>query len=213
MMNPDDTPFWIRLANLGLLALADGDGGDGGSDDDAGDDDDADGDEDGTDDGQDQGSDDGEDQLGDAGKQAIDRMKTRLKRERERRKAAEQKLAQRDDDDAAAKAESEATKKANRKIIRAELKQAAADRLTDPSDALDLIDIDEIGVEVDDDGEVDDPELLTAALDDLLERKPHLAKKGSGKPKPDPSQGGRGGGRGKKQSGAESLADWIDNNL
>lgn len=55
----------------------------------------------------------------------------------------------------------------------------ATGRLADPSD----LEFDE--------AHLDDPEALTAAIDDLLARKPHLATR---KPSGDIGQGGRGGG-------------------
>ena len=69
-------------------------------------------------------------------------------------------------------AREEATKAANGRLVRAELKAAAKGRLADVSDALLNISIDDF--EVSDDGEVD-AAALDAAIDDLLTRKPHLA--------------------------------------
>jgi|GEM_PF-1220294 len=64
-----------------------------------------------------------------------------------------------------------AAKAATARILKAELKAAAAGKLADPSDvAL----IDQSKFTVDDDGDVD-PEEIAAAIDDLVKRKPHLA--------------------------------------
>lgn len=138
---------------------------------------------------------DGEDELGDAGKQALDRMKAKLKAERERRIAAEQKAAATADQDDAARvrreAEAAATAKANARIVKAEIRAAAAGKLADPADALAFLNTNDF--EVDDDGDVDADE-IAAAIDDLLRRKPHLAAQGGARPKPDRSQGATGKG-------------------
>lgn len=132
----------------------------------------------------------GEDALGDAGKQALDRMKAKLKAERERRIAAEEKAAKALGEDDAARIEREALAKANTRIVRAEIKAAAAGKLADPADALTFLSADDF--EVDDDGDVDAGE-IAAAIDDLLRRKPYLAAQGgSARPKPDRSQGATG---------------------
>ena len=132
--------------------------------------------------------------LGDAGKQALDRMKARLKAERSKRLAAEataRDLAQ--TDDAArvrAEAEPAAITKANTRILRAEVRAAAAGRFADPEDALAFLDLSQF--EVDEDGAVEGDD-IRAALDDLLARKPHLAAQGGARtPLPDRSQGATG---------------------
>lgn len=79
-----------------------------------------------------------------------------------------------------AEAEQEANAKANRRIVRADLKAAAAGKLADPSDAIAFIDLDEI--EVGENGETDEDE-LAEAIDELLQRKPHLAAGKTGEPK------------------------------
>lgn len=136
------------------------------------------------------GHEDGEDSLGDAGKQALDRMKAKLKAERERRIAAEEKAAKALGEDDAARIEREALAKANARIVRAEIKAAAAGKLADPADALTFLSADDF--EVDDDGDVDAGE-IAAAIDDLVRRKPYLAAQGgSARPRPDRSQGATG---------------------
>ncbi|WP_418346177.1 hypothetical protein [Rhodococcus pyridinivorans] len=174
--------------------------GDGNGDDD-GDGEGDDGADDGTGDGDDGAGDgnDGADQLGDAGKRALARMKDKLKAERNKRIAAQNRLSELesggDDDDAKAKqAESAALAKANARIVRAEVRAAAAGKLADPADALGFLDLSQF--EVGDDGDVDQDEIADA-IDDLLERKPYLAaqrgdKNGEKKkgPKPDRRQGG-----------------------
>jgi len=133
----------------------------------------------------------GEDELGDAGKKALDRMKERLKSERARRVAAEQKLnesAPADDPERVLRdAEAAAMAKANTRILSAEVRAAAAGKLSDPSDALTFIDLSQF--DVDDDGSVDETEIADA-IADLLRKKPYLAAQGGpSTPKPDPSQG------------------------
>lgn len=140
--------------------------------------------------------DEGADELGDKGKQALDRMKTKLKTERERRVAAEAKAAQSGDADDAEvvrrEAETAAMAKANARIVRAEVKAAAAGRLNDPADALNFLDLSQF--EVDDDGDVDADEIADA-IAELVRTKPYLAAQGgTSKPKPDRSQGANGSG-------------------
>lgn len=135
----------------------------------------------------------GAEELGDKGKQALDRMKAKLKAERERRVAAEAKAAQALGEDDAARIEREALAKANTRIVRAEIKAAAAGKLADPADALTFLSVDDF--EVDDDGDVDTDE-IAEAIDELLRRKPYLAAQGgTRRPKPDRSQGAQGNGK------------------
>lgn len=83
-----------------------------------------------------------------------------------------------------------ADERANRKIVRAEVKAAAADLFEDPADAALYLDLDKY--EVDDDGDLVDTEELIDDLKEVLERKPHLAKAKERKgPKPLPGQGRR----------------------
>jgi hypothetical protein len=131
----------------------------------------------------------GEKALGDAGKQALDRMKQErneakaaAKAEREAREALQievEKLKNNGEEDKAAKAireaEAAATQKANLRIASAELRAAATGKLADPADALAFID--PKSIEVNDSGEVD-AEAVAAAITDLLSKKPHLAAQG-----------------------------------
>lgn len=136
------------------------------------------------------------DELGDKGKQALDRMKARLKAERARRVAAEAKAAQATSTDEAEaqrrEVEAAATAKANARIVRAEIKAAAAGKLADPADAIAFLDPSDF--EVDENGDLDTDE-IAEAIDDLIRRKPHLAAQGgTRRPKPDRSQGAQGTG-------------------
>ena len=139
----------------------------------------------GPDEGDDNNNDSGEGDegaLGDAGKKALDATKAKWKAERDRRKALEQQLAEAtrpkgDGDEPTpeqirADAEQAATAKANKRIIKAELKAAATGKLADPSDVNHFIDLD--AFDVDDHGDVD-PDDIAEAITDLLARKPHLA--------------------------------------
>lgn len=148
------------------------------------DDEESESDDDGTtdDDGQENDEEDGKDDdaaLGEKGQRALARMKDKLKTERKRRREAEGRLSAKDDGDAADKtrreAEQAATAKANSRILRSEVRAAAAGKLADPKDALRFLDLDNF--EVDEDGEVDADELQDA-IDDLLKNKPYLAAQG-----------------------------------
>lgn len=129
-------------------------------------------------------ADEGADALRDAGKQALDRMKTQRNTERDRRKAAEAKVAEleaklnppkQDDKPDAAAIQREAEAKANQRILKAEVKAAAAGKLADPTDALTMIDLSQF--EVGPDGDVDADE-IAGAIDELLTRKPYLSAQG-----------------------------------
>lgn len=148
----------------------------------------------------------GADKLGDAGKKALDKMKAdRAEAKRlaaaEKRRADElaRKVAEFEDRDkselekATTKAEraAEQAAKATKRAVLAEVKAAAAE-FADPEDAAAFLDL---ATYTSDDGEID-TEAISADLDALLERKPHLrraatepAKKPA--PKPDPGQGAR----------------------
>jgi hypothetical protein len=77
---------------------------------------------------------------------------------------------------ARAEARAEVTAKANERIVRAEVKAAAAGKVKNPVLALKLIDVSEI--EVGDDGEVDS-DAVNQAIADLVEQYPELAADGS----------------------------------
>jgi hypothetical protein len=153
-----------------------GDEGDGDQDDDD-DGDQDDGDQDGDGDADDDADPEGADQLGDKGKQALDRMKEKLKAERTKRRQAEERLRQSSGsgDDAATKATAAATAAANQRILKAEIRAAAKGKLADPRDALTFLNLEQF--EVDDSGQVDEDE-ITDAIEDLLKNKPYLAAQG-----------------------------------
>lgn len=146
----------------------------------------------------------GAETLGDPGKKALDAMKARERAAREAARVAKAeadelraKLADQDrtEDErrtaeAQRTAQAEANARANKRIVKAEIRAAATATFEDPADALAFLDLDKI--EVSDDGEVD-VDAVKDALADLLERKPHLGKRTATvpQPKPDTSQGPR----------------------
>jgi hypothetical protein len=131
----------------------------------------------------------GEEALGDAGKQALDRMKAERNAERKRAAAAEAELdklrnasksEQEKAIDAARKeGESEATKRANTRLVRAEARAlAAAAKFRDPGDVIAQLGDRLGGITVDDDGEVDQ-KALKGLVDDLAKAKPYLVDTGA----------------------------------
>src|SRR5690625_7382824 len=103
-------------------------------------------------------------------------MKEEWRTQRAKRREYEQKLAAATPKDQAdadrRKVESEALAKANARIVRSEVKAAAAGKLADPSDAYKFLDLDQF--EVDDDGNVDVDE-IAEAIDGLIKNKPYIA--------------------------------------
>jgi hypothetical protein len=86
-------------------------------------------------------------------------------------------------------ADAAATARANARIVRSEVKAAAAGKLADPADAVRLLDLTQF--EVDQDGEIDE-DAVAEAIDDLVKKKPYLAAAAKKqKQTKDPSQGAR----------------------
>lgn len=152
----------------------------------------------------------GSEALGDAGKKALDSMKSRWKTERDARRKLEEELESlrtpkpsgtTDQPDAAEikrQATRDANAKANARIIRSEIKAAAAGKLADPADALAYLDPSTF--ELDANGDVDAEE-LSDAIEELLTRKPYLAATGR------PTFRGTGdGGAARKASGPSQLS-------
>jgi hypothetical protein len=137
--------------------------------------------------------------LGDAGKQAIDRMKAERNAAAKELKAAQAKLKEFEDRDkteaeklaARAEAAEKLAQAATARAVQAEVK-ALADAFADRDDAvLNLGDLSRFVK----DGDVD-VDAIAAELGKVLERKPHLGKAAASRnPAPDPSQG-RGGANG-----------------
>jgi hypothetical protein len=132
--------------------------------------------------------------LGEAGTKALAAEKARRKAEAERRRAAERRAADLEAELAAAKksdggpdedqirrdATTAATARANERILRSEVRAAAAGKLSDPRDALRFLDLAKF--EVDEDGQVDEDEIADA-IDDLVKSKPYLAATAGTKPR------------------------------
>ena len=102
---------------------------------------------------------------------------TKLRAELEELKSASQSEQEKAIDkarkEAAKEATAEVTSGFQKRVLNAEIKAQAAGRFADPDDAVRLLDLDDTEV-FDAEGEVQTA-TLQKALDDLLERKPHLA--------------------------------------
>ncbi|QDH86178.1 scaffolding protein [Brevibacterium phage AGM12] len=134
--------------------------------------------------------DDGADSLGDPGKKALDRMKAerneakKAARERDaeiaelkRQIEAKDKTPEENELEAArVEARAETLSKANERVLRSEVKSAAAGKLRNPADALKLLELKDF--DVNEDGDVDTDQIQDA-ISDLLEEKPYLAAQGS----------------------------------
>lgn len=136
---------------------------------------------------------DGADALGEPGKKALDAMKAErnaakaqaLKADTDR-KAVLAELQQLRDAEAdrnrtdeektkeqdRRNAETAATAKANQRLLRSEIRAAAAGKFADPLDALAFLDLSVF--DVNEEGDVDQAQ-ITAAIADLLEKRPYLA--------------------------------------
>ncbi|MEU3161400.1 hypothetical protein ABZ753_28830 [Streptomyces griseoincarnatus] len=178
-------PGWAHPYADPFTVYADGDDGQGGTGDADPDDDQGADIGDGVDDqGDDDADPEGAEQLGDPGKKALDTMKAKLKAEREKRRTLEAQLAERDkpadgeQPDAEAltrQAEAQALARVNERLVKAEVRAAAAGKLANPADAALFLDIAQF--EVDDDGNVDADEVADA-IEDLLKSRPYLAAQG-----------------------------------
>lgn len=159
----------------------------------------------------------GDDDLGDAGKRALSEER-RARRDAERaRKAAESERdelrakleangsGKKDGDGAGDQPDAEqirrdadkaATQRANERILRSEIRAAAAGKLADPADALAHLDLSKF--EVGDDGTVDEQDIADA-IGDLLKKKPYLSAATAGRFEGTGDGGARGKGAGPKQ--------------
>lgn len=128
----------------------------------------------------------GEAALGDAGKKALDAMKAERKAAKDEAAALKAQLdalqakvdgkeAEHAAQQAAQAVKDEALAGANSRILKAEIRAAAAGKLADPADALAYIPLDKF--EVNDEGEVD-ATAITTAIDELISKKPYLAAQG-----------------------------------
>lgn len=153
--------------------------------------------DDGTPAGTDDGTPAGADSLGDPGKRALDTMKAQRNAERERRRALEAEIA-------ALKApKSSATDQPDaeqiRSQVRAEVRRDLGVQLEAKGRLADMEDVKRYP-EYFKDVSADDPASIKAAVDELLEDKPHLAA--SGRPR---FQGSGDGGAARKASGPSQL--------
>jgi ribosomal protein L35 len=133
-------------------------------------------------------------------------MKAKWKAERDTRRELERKLAESakpaadetpDLEAIKSQAVREATAKANARILRSEIKAAAAGKFHDLSDVIPNLDLD--AFEVDENGDVDADE-IASAIQDLLTRKPHLAAATAKR-----FQGTGGGGAARKAAGPTQI--------
>jgi hypothetical protein len=140
----------------------------------------------GTDKGGDDADPPGAEHLGDPGKKALETMKAERKAARDEAakfkadlEALQAKVDGKEAEHVAElekqRVQNDALSVANQRILKAELRAAAAGKLADPADALRFLDLDKF--EVDTDGEVDTA-AVNAALDELLKTKPYLAAQG-----------------------------------
>lgn len=155
----------------------------------------------------------GTEALGDAGKKALDAMKAerrQLKAElrylRSKLEAASQPKPSEDgktDADAIrAEAKREATAAANERILKAEIRAAAAGKLADAADAFKFLDLSEF--EVNDNGEIDADE-INDAIADLVKSKPYLAAEPPKRFQGSADGGARNGGSGPSQLTRDDL--------
>lgn len=125
--------------------------------------------------------------LGDKGKRALDAMKEAKREAEKRAREAEARIAELEAKVNGTEAEYQAAREAqrvkdealaaaNQRILKAEVRAAAAGKLTDPADALAYIDLSSF--EVSDDGSVDS-DAIGSAISDLISKKPYLAAQGS----------------------------------
>lgn len=168
-MHRSTLPFWVRM----ILSEEPS----GGSDDEEAPDQEVGVEEEDSEDAEEGDDEAGEDQLGDAGKQALDRMKQKWRAERDKRKALEAQLEGEKPEESPEDKSAEFMRRANTKILRSEIKAAAAGKLADPTDAYRFLNLDDF--EVTDDGEVDEDE-IAEAINGLVEKKPYLAAQPQG---------------------------------
>jgi hypothetical protein len=149
-----------------------------------------------------------EDQLGDAGKRALAEERTARATAEKEAKAAKaeleklRKASMSENEKAVADAKAEGRKEAlsesNVRLLRSEVRAAAAGKLADPSDAPALLgDLDRFLTEA---GDVDSKS-LSSAIDELVKAKPYLAPAGA--------RPGRLPGGGAKPSEGLSMDDWL----
>jgi hypothetical protein len=128
----------------------------------------------------------GAESLGDAGKKALDSMKAKWRAAETAAKdsatefaaykaTAEGREAEHKLDQDNQKVRDDALSAANQRILKAEVRAAAATKLNDPADALRFLDLSSF--EVGEDGDID-AATVASAIDDLIASKPYLAAQG-----------------------------------
>lgn len=137
--------------------------------------------------------------LGDAGKKALEQERAARREAEKARKTLEGELEkvrrqsmseqERAIAEARDQARNEALAEANRRIVAADVKAAAAGKLTNPALAVRLLDLDQF--EVDSEGNTD-VEAISTAIDGLLQTDPYLAAGATPRPPGDGGGGPRG---------------------
>lgn len=141
----------------------------------------------------------GADALGDKGKNALRAMKDRVKASKKAEREAKAELdrlkssagkseEQVEEQRQREQREAAILDKANERIVRSEIKSAAAGKLQNPALAVRLLDL--FDFEVDEDGNVDEDD-IAQAIDELLEKEPYLAVQSGSGPKFDSARGKR----------------------
>lgn len=148
---------------------------------------------------------DGADQLGDPGKQALDRMKAQLKAERAAKRELERQLAEAtkpadgepvDPEKLREEGRRAALEEITGRLVASEVKAAAAGKLNDPADAIRFLDLTQFDVAAD--GSVD-PDEIADAINDLVAKKPYLAKSDPVAPPPRFQGSADGGAQGRER--------------
>lgn len=142
------------------------------------------------------------DDLGDAGKRALEAERASRRAAEKRARDFEAELTriressmseqEKAVEAARREARAEAGKAFNTRLVQAEMRAAAAGKLSDPEDAIRFLDLETFAV--DDDGQVDN-KAIAKALDELLKAKPYLAASAT-RPTGTADQGARGSGAG-----------------
>lgn len=141
----------------------------------------------------------GSDDLGDKGKNALRAMKDRVRASKKAEREAKAELDRLKNSEGKTEEQVEEQRqreqreaailnKANERIVRSEIKSAAAGKLQNPALAVRLLDLSDF--EVDEDGNVDEDD-IAQAIDELLEKEPYLAVQSGAGPKFDSARGKR----------------------
>lgn len=123
-----------------------------------------------------------------AAKKQLEDVQSRLEKLETDGKSETEKLIEAARNEGAEAARKEEREKTNARLLKSEVRLAAAGKLTDPEDAVRFLDLSEF--EVKDDGTID-TEAISKAIGTLVESKPYLVSKG--RPRGDIDAGARGG--------------------